>query len=200
MLSNPPPVPQSHTSFDQVTHLWPKNASALLGYPDARWPANSVSQVSHTQYLFACQKLQRSMPCNMLKNSLDLSRGFRSRHLGRRVAHVTYWLILDMLHLQHQHDWCQNSGLVKRRWSTHSVLCVVCGWGRGFLWVLCHVIQCDWKTETWTFNARLRTWLDFCDLHDQDYFNDSLTVFKIVIPSVFFGEIWLRSTPLLVFA
>ena len=38
------------------------------------------------QYLFACQKSQRSMPCNMIKSGLTSSRVFRRRHLGRQVT------------------------------------------------------------------------------------------------------------------
>ena len=67
MLSHPPPNRQSPASFDQVTCLPPKNASAPLRYPDARWSDIPVPQVSPIRYMFACQKSQRSMPCNMVK-------------------------------------------------------------------------------------------------------------------------------------
>ena len=93
VLSHPPPIPKSLASFDQVTRLPPKNASAPLGYPDARWPAISVLQVSPTQYIFACQIPERSMPCNMVKSGFVWSRLFHRRHFGRRVTAVPvlYW-------------------------------------------------------------------------------------------------------------
>ena len=62
MLSHPPPNRQSLASFDQVTRLPPKNASAPLGYPDVQWPDIPAPQVSPIRYMFACQKSQRSMP------------------------------------------------------------------------------------------------------------------------------------------
>ena len=71
-----PHIPQSPVSFDQVTRLPPKNASAPLGHPDARWPTISISQVSYIQYLFACQKSQRNMPCIIVKRGLAWSRDF----------------------------------------------------------------------------------------------------------------------------
>ena len=43
--------------------------SALLGHSDAWWPNITVSQVSPIQYLLACQKSQRSMPCYMVKTA-----------------------------------------------------------------------------------------------------------------------------------
>ena len=89
ILSHPTPNRQSRASFDQVTRLPPNNASAPLGDPDARWPDIPISQVNPTRYMFACQKSQRSMPCNMVKSGLTWSRGFRRRHLGRRVIALT---------------------------------------------------------------------------------------------------------------
>ena len=74
MLSYPPPNRQSLASFDQVTrppptpplthpptHPPPKNASAPLGHPDARWPDIPVPQVRPIQYLVACKN--RNDPC-----------------------------------------------------------------------------------------------------------------------------------------
>ena len=46
MLSHPPPNRQSPASFDQVTRLPPKNASAPLGYADVQWPDIPAPQVS----------------------------------------------------------------------------------------------------------------------------------------------------------
>ena len=87
---------ESPASQPSVTRLFwsshplpPQNTSAPLGYPDARWPEIPVPQVSHVQYIFACQKWQLSMPSNMVKSGLTWSRVFRRRHLGRRVTAVT---------------------------------------------------------------------------------------------------------------
>ena len=46
MLSHPPPNRQSPASFDEVTRLPPKHASAPLGYPEAWWTDIPVPQVS----------------------------------------------------------------------------------------------------------------------------------------------------------
>ena len=87
---------ESPASQPSVTRLfWPSHpppaekASAPLGYPDARWPDIPISQVNPIRYMLACQKSQRSMPCNMVKSGLTWSRGFRRRHLGRRVIALT---------------------------------------------------------------------------------------------------------------
>ena len=64
-VSHPPANPQSPAPFDQVTRLPPENASFPLEHSDALWPNSTVWQVSIIQYLFVCQKSQRSINCNM---------------------------------------------------------------------------------------------------------------------------------------
>ena len=80
---------ESPASFDRVTCLSLKNASAPWGLTVPRWPSIIISWVSYIQYLFACQKMQRSNPYNMVKSGLTWRRVFRRRHLGRRVTAVT---------------------------------------------------------------------------------------------------------------
>ena len=80
---------ESPASFDRVTCLPPKNASAPWGGPGSRWLAIIVWQVTYVQYLLACQKSQRSTPYNIVKSGLPWKRVFRRRHLGRRVTAVT---------------------------------------------------------------------------------------------------------------
>ena len=82
-------VVESPASFDGVTCLPPKNASAPWGGVGSRWLTIIVQQVSWVQYLLACQKLQRPTPYNIVKNCLPWKRVFRRRHLGRRVTAVT---------------------------------------------------------------------------------------------------------------
>ena len=80
---------ESPASFDWVTCLPPKNASAPGGGPGSRRLTIIVWQVSYVQYLLACQKSQRSTPYNIVKSGLPWKRVFRRRHLGRRVTAVT---------------------------------------------------------------------------------------------------------------
>ena len=80
---------ESPASFDRVTCLPQKNASAPWGGVGSRWLTIIVWQVSYVQYLLACQKLQRSTPYNIVKNGLPWKRVFRRRHLGRRVTAFT---------------------------------------------------------------------------------------------------------------
>ena len=80
---------ESPASFDRVTCLPPKNASAPWGGPGSRWLTIVIWQVSYVQYLLACQKSQRSTPYNIVKSGLPWKRVFRRRHLGRRVTAVT---------------------------------------------------------------------------------------------------------------
>ena len=84
-LSHPPLSMWRH----RVTCLPPKNASAPWGGPVSRWLTIIVRQVSYIRYLLACPKLQRSTPYNIVKTVLAWSRGFRRRHLERRVTAVT---------------------------------------------------------------------------------------------------------------
>ena len=93
--------PASHPSVTRLfwsSHPPPTiNASASLGYLDARWRAILTSQVSPIQYL--CQKSQQSMPRNMVKSGLAWTQVFRRRHLGRRVTAVTRirWPTVDIV-------------------------------------------------------------------------------------------------------
>ena len=92
---------ESPASFDRVTCLPPKNASAPWGGVGSRWLTIIVWQVSYVQYLLACQKLQRSTPYNIVKNGLPWKRVFRRRHLGRQVTAVTClrWPTVIKIHL-----------------------------------------------------------------------------------------------------
>ena len=69
-------------SFDRVTCLPPKNASAPWGGVGSRQLTIIVWQVSYVQYLLACQKSQWSTPYNIVKSGLPWKRVFRRRHLG----------------------------------------------------------------------------------------------------------------------
>ena len=82
-------VVESPASFDRVTCLPPKNASAPWGGVGSRQLTIIVWQVSYVQYLLACQKSQRSTPYNIVKSGLPWKRVFRRRHLRRRVTAVT---------------------------------------------------------------------------------------------------------------
>ena len=82
-------VVESPASFDRVTCLPPKNASAPWGGVGSRQLTIIVWQVSYVQYLLACQNSQRSTPYNIVKSGLPWKRVFRRRHLGRRVTAVT---------------------------------------------------------------------------------------------------------------
>ena len=70
-LSLPPLLMWRH----RVTCLPPKNASAPWGGPGSRWLTIIIWQVSYIQYLFACQKSQRSTPYNIVKMAF-LESGF----------------------------------------------------------------------------------------------------------------------------
>ena len=91
-------VVESPASFDRVTCLPPKNASAPWGGVGSRQLTIIVWQVSYVQYLLACQKSQRSTPYNIVKSGLPWKRVFRRRHLGRRVTAVTClrWPTVDL--------------------------------------------------------------------------------------------------------
>ena len=86
-VSHPPPNPQSPASFDQVTRLPPEMLASR--YTILRRNDQTLLYHMLSIYLFACQKSQRSMSCNMVKSSLTWSRVFHCRHLGRRVTAVT---------------------------------------------------------------------------------------------------------------
>ena len=67
MLSHPPPNRQSPASFDQVTRLPPKNASAPLGYPDAQWPDIPAPLVIPIRYMFADKNRNDPWPATWSK-------------------------------------------------------------------------------------------------------------------------------------
>ena len=67
-------VVESPASFDRVTCLPPKNASAPWGGVGSRQLTIIVWQVSYVQYLLACQKSQWSTPYNIVKCGLPWKR------------------------------------------------------------------------------------------------------------------------------
>ena len=82
-------VVESPTSFGRVTCLPPKNSSAPWDGVGSRWVTIIVWQIIYVQYLFPCQKLQRSTPYNIVKNGPPWKRVFCRCHLGRQVTAVT---------------------------------------------------------------------------------------------------------------
>ena len=126
-------VVESPASFDRVTCLPPKNASAPWGGVGSRQLTIIVWQVSYVQYLLACQKSQRSTPYNIVKSGLPWKRVFRRRHLGRRVTAVTClrWLtVYVVIGTRHQLD----AFLVYQRDASSKIMIIAC-WQHFYLYV-----------------------------------------------------------------